>query len=195
MHTVSIPLRLGLLLALLTPIPGTALPPSPVGVKIDAALAKSGAQMIEWRRHLHQHPELGNHEFETAKFVAERLREMGLEPRTGVARTGVVAVIEGGKPGKVVALRADMDALPVTEEVDLPFASKATSTYEGKPVGVMHACGHDWSATAWAAATSRRCSWASPRSRFAWRSAGRFSPARSWVASMRSSRWRSQLWR
>ena len=110
---------------------------------IDAALASSGPQMIEWRRHLHQHPELGNHETETAKFVAERLRAMGLEPRTGVARTGVVAVIEGGKPGKVVALRADMDALPVTEEVDLPFASKATSTYEGKPVGVMHACGHD----------------------------------------------------
>jgi amidohydrolase len=123
--------------------PARALPPSPVGPRIDAALAANKAQLIEWRRHLHQNPELGNHEVETAKFVVERLRSFGLEPRTGVAKTGVVAVIEGGRPGPVVALRADMDALPVTEEVDLPFASKATSTYEGKTVGVMHACGHD----------------------------------------------------
>jgi amidohydrolase len=99
--------------------------------------------MIEWRRHLHRNPELGNREVETARFVAERLRALGLAPRTGVAKTGVVAVIEGGRPGPVVALRADMDALPVTEEVDLPFASRATATWEGKTVGVMHACGHD----------------------------------------------------
>ena len=123
--------------------PARALEPSPVAVRLDAALAASRAELVGWRRHLHQHPELGNREVETAKFVAERLRSFGLEPRTGVARTGVVAVIEGGRPGPVVALRADMDALPVTEEVDLPFASKATATWEGKTVGVMHACGHD----------------------------------------------------
>jgi amidohydrolase len=123
--------------------PASALEPSPVTARIDAALAANQPKLIEWRRHLHQNPELGNREVETAKFVAERLRSFGLEPRTGVAKTGVVAVIEGGRPGPVVALRADMDALPVTEEVDLPFASKATSTWEGKTVGVMHACGHD----------------------------------------------------
>jgi len=123
--------------------PAGALEPSPLAARLDAALTANRERLIEWRRHLHQHPELGNREIETARFVAERLRSFGLEPRTGVAKTGVVAVIEGGRPGPVVALRADMDALPVTEEVDLPFASKATATWEGKTVGVMHACGHD----------------------------------------------------
>jgi amidohydrolase len=123
--------------------PAAALEPSPVAARIDAALAASRQELVEWRRHLHQNPELGNREVETARFVAERLRSFGLEPRTGVARTGVVAVIEGGRPGPVVALRADMDALPVTEEVDLPFASKATAAWDGHTVGVMHACGHD----------------------------------------------------
>ena len=99
--------------------------------------------LIAWRRHFHQYPELSNREVETSKYIAARLREMGLSPKTGIARHGVVAVIEGGKPGPVVALRADIDALPVTEEVPLPFASKATATWEGKTVGVMHACGHD----------------------------------------------------
>jgi amidohydrolase len=131
------------LAASLSAAPASALEPSPLAAKIDAALAASRAQLTDWRRHLHQNPELGNREVETAKFAAERLRSFGLEPRTGVARTGVVAVIEGGRPGAVVALRADMDALPVTEEVDLPFASKAKATWEGKTVGVMHACGHD----------------------------------------------------
>ncbi len=116
---------------------------SPLTVAIDARIDANAQQLVAWRRHLHEHPELGNREVETAKFVAEKLRAMGLTPRTGVAKTGVVAVIEGGKPGRVVALRADMDALPVKEEVDLPFASKATGTFEGKTVGVMHACGHD----------------------------------------------------
>ena len=116
---------------------------SPLAAKIDAQVEAGSARLLEWRRHLHQYPELGNREFETSKYVAEKLRAMGLVPRTGVARTGVVAVIEGGKPGRVVALRADMDALPVKEEVDLPFASKATGTFEGKTVPVMHACGHD----------------------------------------------------
>ncbi|MBM4014240.1 MAG: amidohydrolase [Planctomycetes bacterium] len=114
---------------------------APLLARLDAALPAE--RLIEWRRHLHQHPELSNHEVETAKFVAARLREMGLEPKTGIARHGVTALIRGGKPGKTVALRADMDALPVTEEVDLPFRSTATATFEGKTVGVMHACGHD----------------------------------------------------
>ncbi len=141
--------RTGVLLAaalLLAPLgsrPASALDPSPLAARIDAALAANRAELIEWRRHLHQHPELGNQELETARFVAEHLRSFGLEPRTGVARTGVVAVIEGGRPGPVVALRADMDALPVAEAVELPFASRATATWEGKTVGVMHACGHD----------------------------------------------------
>ena len=100
-------------------------------------------QVIEWRRHLHEHPELSNREFETAKYVDARLREMGIETRTGVAHTGVIGVLKGGKPGGVIALRADMDALPVTEVTDVPFASKAKGTFRGEEVGVMHACGHD----------------------------------------------------
>jgi amidohydrolase len=140
---VTLALAASALFASLGTAPAAALEPSPVAPRIDTVLAANRAQLVEWRRHLHQNPELGNREVETAKFVVERLRSFGLEPRTGVARTGVVAVIEGGRPGPVVALRADMDALPVTEEVDLPFASKATATWEGHTVGVMHACGHD----------------------------------------------------
>jgi amidohydrolase len=113
----------------------------PLLAAVDAAIPRE--DLIAWRRHLHQNPELSNREVETGRFIADRLREMGLKPQTGIAGHGVKAVIEGGKPGPVVALRADMDALPVTEEVDLPFASKAKGTYEGKTVGVMHACGHD----------------------------------------------------
>lgn len=100
-------------------------------------------QVIQWRRHLHQNPELSNREFQTAAYVEAHLRSLGIEVRTGIAHTGVVGILRGGKPGPVVALRADMDALPVAERVDLPFASKATSTYLGESVGVMHACGHD----------------------------------------------------
>ncbi len=101
------------------------------------------SQMIEWRRDFHQNPELSNREFRTAKIVAEHLKKLGMEVQTGIAHTGVVGLLKGGKPGPVVALRADMDALPVTEQVNLPFASKATDTYRGEQVGVMHACGHD----------------------------------------------------
>jgi amidohydrolase len=101
------------------------------------------AKVVSWRRDIHQHPELGNRETRTAKLVADHLRALGLEVRTGVAHTGVVGVLRGGKPGPVVALRADMDALPVTEEVELPFKSTVRSTYNGQEVGVMHACGHD----------------------------------------------------
>lgn len=109
-----------------------------------AAAAKAVQQkVVAWRRDFHQHPELSNRETRTAAKVAEHLRALGLKPVTGIAHNGVVAIIQGGKPGPRVALRADMDALPVTEQVDLPFASKATATFRGQTVGVMHACGHD----------------------------------------------------
>jgi amidohydrolase len=109
-----------------------------------AALSESvDAKVLAWRRDIHQHPELGNREFRTSKLVADHLRSLGLEVKTGIAHTGVVAILRGGKPGPRIALRADMDALPVTEQTVLPFASKATTTYTGETVGVMHACGHD----------------------------------------------------
>lgn len=108
------------------------------------ALARSvEASVVEWRRDIHQHPELGNREFRTAALVAEHLRGLGLEVRTGIAHTGVVGILRGGQPGPRIALRADMDALPVTEQVDLPFASRVTTEFRGQTVGVMHACGHD----------------------------------------------------
>ncbi len=100
-------------------------------------------QVVAWRRDIHEHPELGNHETRTAALVADQLRKLGLEVRTGVATTGVVGVLRGGRPGPAIALRADMDALPVTEEVDLPFRSTVRTEYNGQAVGVMHACGHD----------------------------------------------------
>lgn len=100
-------------------------------------------KVVAWRRDIHEHPELGNREFRTAKLVAEHLRSLGMEVQTEVAHTGVVAILRGTADSPVLALRADMDALPVTEQVDLPFASKATTTYRGEKVGVMHACGHD----------------------------------------------------
>src|SRR5690242_3760439 len=100
-------------------------------------------EITAWRRDLHQHPELSNREVRTSKLVAAELKKLGLEVRTGIAKTGVVGILKGGKPGPKLAIRADMDALPVTEDVDLPFASKAKGEYMGKTVGVMHACGHD----------------------------------------------------
>ena len=116
---------------------------SPLAAEIDRRAAAIEQELLAWRRHLHQHPELSNREIDTAKFVAEKLRSFGLDPQTGVARTGVTALLRGAQPGPVVALRSDMDGLPVTEELDLPFASRATGEYEGRRVGVMHACGHD----------------------------------------------------
>ena len=110
---------------------------------IERRAAEVESKVIEWRRDVHQHPELGNREVRTATLVADHLRSLGMDVRTGVAHTGVVGILKGGKPGPVVALRADMDALPVTEEVDVPFASKVRTTYERQDVGVMHACGHD----------------------------------------------------
>ncbi|CAB3699507.1 N-acyl-L-amino acid amidohydrolase [Achromobacter piechaudii] len=122
----------------LTPAPNAAL-----SEQIDTRARAIEDKLIAWRRDIHQHPELGNQETRTAKLVADHLRALGMDVKTGVAGTGVVAVLKGGKPGPVVALRADMDALPVKEQVDVPFASKAKGTYLGKEVDVMHACGHD----------------------------------------------------
>ena len=99
--------------------------------------------VVKWRRHIHQNPELSNREFMTAKYVSDHLKSLGLEVQENIAHTGVVAILEGGHSGGVVALRADMDALPVTERVDLPFASKVKTIYKDVEVGVMHACGHD----------------------------------------------------
>ncbi len=100
-------------------------------------------KVIAWRHHIHQNPELSNREFKTAAYVAKHLRSLGLQVQTGVAHTGVVAILDSGKPGPTVALRADMDALPVLEQNDLPFKSTVIGEYNGKPVPVMHACGHD----------------------------------------------------
>lgn len=100
-------------------------------------------KLTEWRRHLHQHPELGNREYNTAAYVTAHLKTLGLEIQTGVAKTGVVAILKGGKPGPCIALRADMDALPVKERVNLPYASKDSGDFLGQKVPVMHACGHD----------------------------------------------------
>ena len=111
---------------------------------VETLAASVDGKVQAWRRDLHQHPELGNQETRTAKVVADHLRALGLQDvRTGLGPTGVSAVLRGGKPGPRIAIRADMDALPVTEDTGLPFASKVTTDYRGTPVGVMHACGHD----------------------------------------------------
>ncbi len=112
---------------------------SVIGQKTKNILPK----LIEWRRHVHKNPELGNREFKTAEFIAAHLQKFGIEVKTGVAKTGVVGILKGGKPGPVIALRADMDALPVKERVDVPFKSTVTADYLGQTVPVMHACGHD----------------------------------------------------
>lgn len=111
--------------------------------RLDELAAQVQPQVVQWRRWFHEHPELSNREFETAERVAAILEEMGLDVTTGVAKTGVVAMLEGGEPGPLVAVRADMDGLPVTEQTGLPFASNETAVYNGQETGVMHACGHD----------------------------------------------------
>lgn len=108
-----------------------------------AQVKEVNPKLIEWRRHIHQNPELGNREFKTAAFVANHLRSLGIEVKEKVGVTGVVGILRGGKPGPVVALRADMDALPVKERVNVPFKSEVTAEYLGQTVPVMHACGHD----------------------------------------------------
>jgi amidohydrolase len=111
--------------------------------KITTATDAIESKCIVWRTKIHQYPELGNREFNTAKLIAEHLRKLGLEVKEGIAKTGVVALLRGAKPGPCIGLRADMDALPIVEKVNSPFASKERSTYNGQDVGVMHACGHD----------------------------------------------------
>jgi amidohydrolase len=111
--------------------------------EIDAATAKVMPKVVEWRRYVHQYPELSNRETKTAKFVEDHLQKLGLEVRSAVAKTGVVGILKGGQSGPVIGLRADMDALPVTERNSLTFASKERAEYNGQTVGVMHACGHD----------------------------------------------------
>ena len=110
---------------------------------IDAAIREYVPGIIEKRHRIHQYPELGNREFKTAQMVAEHLKNLGMEVATGIAHTGVVGILTGGRPGGVVAVRADMDALPVTEDTPFPFKSTVRTTYLGQEIGVMHACGHD----------------------------------------------------
>ena len=139
-------------LVLLTPPAGnssslhasqTAQAANPLAGEVDRLATEINPQVVAWRRDFHQHPELGNQETRTAKVIADELRKLGFDVTTGVAGTGVVGVLKGGRPGPVVALRADMDALPVTEQVDVPFKSTAKAEWNGQQVGVMHACGHD----------------------------------------------------
>ena len=110
---------------------------------VDQRIRAIESRVIAWRRDIHEHPELSNRETRTADLIAAHLRKLGMEVKTGIAHTGVVGLLKGGKPGRVVALRADMDALPVVEEVDVPFKSTVKAEYIGQQVGVMHACGHD----------------------------------------------------
>lgn len=111
--------------------------------QIETSANKIESKCIAWRRDLHEHPELSNREFRTSKIIADHLRSLGIEVKENVAKTGVVGILRGTKPGPVIGLRADMDALPVTERTNVPFASKVKSTFNGQEVGVMHACGHD----------------------------------------------------
>ena len=129
--------KLNLVIAILTVFNGLA------QQSIDKQISDIETKVIEWRRDFHENPELSNREFKTAEKVAKHLKSLGIEVQTGVAHTGVVGILKGKQPGKVVALRADMDALPVTERVNLPYKSKTRATYNGKETGVMHACGHD----------------------------------------------------
>ncbi|MGH7679667.1 MAG: amidohydrolase, partial [Gemmatimonadaceae bacterium] len=134
----SIPLALILLAA--STLEGRA---QALSADVRRRIAALEPKVVAWRRDIHQNPELGNRETRTAKLVADHLRALGIEVQTGVAHTGVVGILRGGKPGPVVLLRADMDGLPVTERVNIPFASKVKAQYNGQEVGVMHACGHD----------------------------------------------------
>jgi amidohydrolase len=139
MKLMSVPARV-FVLSLIAAAPAAAQDPK---ARIEQETAKVTPAITEIRHHFHQNPELSNREEKTAALVADHLRKLGLEVQTGIARHGVVALLKGGLPGPVVAVRADMDALPVTEQTGLPFASKVRATYLGQEVGVMHACGHD----------------------------------------------------
>jgi len=135
---------IGVLVVFSVPVAGQPAGSQPaLSARIDTGASGVREKVVDWRRDFHQHPELSNREFRTSRIVADHLRALGLTVRAPIAHTGVVGILKGEMPGPVVALRADMDALPVTEEVDLPFASKVRATFNGNEVGVMHACGHD----------------------------------------------------
>jgi amidohydrolase len=133
----------GALLTLAMFVPGHVAFSQSAAAKIDQKAKSVEKKLVDWRRDFHQNPELGNREFKTAEKVANHLKQLGIEVQTGIAHTGVVGLLKGGKPGPVVALRADMDGLPVAERVDVPFKSAVTTDYNGQKTGVMHACGHD----------------------------------------------------
>jgi amidohydrolase len=116
---------------------------NPLAAEVDRLATELNSQVVTWRRDFHKNPELGNREVRTSKVIADELRKLGYEVTTNVATTGVIGVLRGAKPGPVVALRSDMDALPVTEQTELPFKSTAKAQWNGQEVGVMHACGHD----------------------------------------------------
>jgi amidohydrolase len=124
-------------------IPAIAQTPKALYDYVKTAADKMEPQTISWRRDFHEHPELGNNEVRTAKIIAAHLRKLGMEVTEGVGKTGVVGLLKGGSPGPVMALRADIDGLPIVERGNLPFASKESAVYNGQEVGVMHACGHD----------------------------------------------------
>ncbi len=134
---------INLIVILFAAISCLAQAPAQLNKKLTDQAIQLEEKVIAWRRHLHQYPELSNREFKTSKYVARHLASLGIEIDTGVAHTGVVGLLKTGKPGPVIGLRADMDALPVTERGDLPFASKEVAMYNGRETGVMHACGHD----------------------------------------------------
>ncbi len=135
---LSVFILIGILVAFTKPPKKTKLQ-----LKVETLAEQVESKAIDWRHHLHQNPELSNREFKTAEYIAAHLKSLGLEVQTGVAKTGVVAILKGGKPGPVVALRADIDGLPVPERVESPWKSTAIGEFNGNEVPVMHACGHD----------------------------------------------------
>jgi amidohydrolase len=141
--TLFPPMKPLFLLIFLFSLTANAQVPAALQKRVTDQALKLENKLIQWRRHIHQNPELSNREFKTARYVAVHLKALGIEIDTGVAHTGVVGLLKTGRPGPVIALRADMDALPVTERNNLPFASKEITTYNGTETGVMHACGHD----------------------------------------------------
>ncbi len=146
MRTVTLLVTSFVTMAALAPAPmsaQTSPAANPLATDVERISAEITPQVVAWRRDFHKNPELGNRETRTSKIIADELKKLGFEVTTGVATTGVVGVLRGGQPGPVVALRSDMDALPVTEQVELPFKSTAKAQWNGQEVGVMHACGHD----------------------------------------------------
>jgi amidohydrolase len=140
---VTVALAFPVALHTLAPLRASGQTPSPVHAELDRLTTEVNAKVVSWRRDIHQHPELSFQETRTAAVIARHLESLGLEVQTGVGGNGVVGLLRGARPGKTVALRADMDALPVTELVEVPFKSRVRTTYNGQEVGVMHACGHD----------------------------------------------------